>query len=156
MLSLDAILEQEEELQFDSFTEDTAWEIGLMAAQLIRERNLPVVIRIDRKDQILFQSSHKGTNPDNDLWLQGKSNVVHHFHHSSFYISRKLIKDKTDMEEKHLLPSDIYRAKGGGFPIRLKNSSVLGAIIVSGLPDHEDHALVVEIIKKYLSQKGVS
>jgi len=156
MLSLTDILKQEKELQFDSFNEDTAWDLGSAAVQLAKERNLAVAIRIDRKDQILFQAAREGTTVDNDLWLQGKSKVVHHFHHSSFYISRKLIEGDHTMEEKYLLSSTEYRAKGGGFPLRLKNASVIGAIIISGLTDHEDHALVVEILQNYLSSRGIS
>jgi uncharacterized protein (UPF0303 family) len=47
-----------------------------------------------------------------------------------------------------------YAAHGGAFPLRVPHIGVVGVVTVSGLPQAEDHALVVEAIEDYLSGDG--
>ena len=42
-------------------------------------------------------------------------------------------------------------AAGGGFPIHLKGTGVIGAVTVSGVPQREDHGFVVEMLCRFLS-----
>jgi uncharacterized protein (UPF0303 family) len=46
-----------------------------------------------------------------------------------------------------------YACCGGGFPLTVKNAGVIGTICVSGLPHMEDHKLIVDSLKQYLSQR---
>ncbi len=39
---------------------------------------------------------------------------------------------------------------GGGFPLKTKDGMLHGALLISGLPQVEDHLLSVEIIKNFL------
>lgn len=48
-----------------------------------------------------------------------------------------------------LNPRD-YVAAGGSFPVRVNGVGLIGAITVSGLPQREDHQLVVEVLSAYL------
>ncbi|WP_336314494.1 heme-binding protein [Vibrio tubiashii] len=43
-----------------------------------------------------------------------------------------------------------YCAHGGSFPVRIKHCGVVGAITVAGLPQLDDHNLVVSVLRKYL------
>ncbi len=45
---------------------------------------------------------------------------------------------------------DDFAAHGGGFPIILHGTGPVGSAIVSGLPQREDHALVVRAIAEQL------
>jgi uncharacterized protein (UPF0303 family) len=58
------------------------------------------------------------------------------------------------IEEAFLIPESDYAPHGGCFPVILKNTGMVGTITVSGLPQEEDHKLVVQVIREYLSQVG--
>jgi uncharacterized protein (UPF0303 family) len=44
------------------------------------------------------------------------------------------------------LPLRDYADHGGSFPISVKGVGCVGAVTVSGLPQREDHALVVQVL----------
>ena len=50
------------------------------------------------------------------------------------------------------LPTHLYAAAGGGFPIRVTGVGVVGAVTVSGLAQEDDHALVVEALRTFLDE----
>ena len=48
--------------------------------------------------------------------------------------------------EKHALPAVDYAADGGSFPVCVEHAGVVGSVTVSGLPQRDDHELVVEVL----------
>lgn len=156
MRNIDELLielnKQEEDLQFDSFSNEDAINIGLALLDAAKQESLPIVIDITRSGQVLFHASMPGTVPDNDQWVLRKNQVVNRFHSSSYLIGRKLEKSASTMEDKYLLSSSDFAAHGGAFPIRIRNTGVVGTITVSGLPQEDDHALVVKILRDWLNQ----
>jgi uncharacterized protein (UPF0303 family) len=54
-------------------------------------------------------------------------------------------------EEKYLISSSDYAAHGGAFPLIIRDVGVVGTITVSGLPQQEDHELVVTTLKQFLA-----
>ncbi len=57
----------------------------------------------------------------------------------------------TPFEESSRLDPDRYAAHGGSFPLRLSpDGPVVGTVAVSGLPQAEDHRLIVEALERYL------
>jgi len=44
-----------------------------------------------------------------------------------------------------------YAPQGGGFPIHLIGTGVVGAVTVSGVPEREDHGFVSEMLCRFLN-----
>ncbi len=150
---LKQLLQEEQELQFTSFNEDTAWTIGCGLVQHALSHSLPVTIDIARGNHQLFHASLRGTSPDNDEWVKRKIRTVYRFSHSSFYVGQLLKSKGKRIEEAYLLSESEYAAHGGCFPVIVRDTGVVGTITVSGLPQEEDHKLVVQAIRKYLAQE---
>ena len=90
------LLAQEEELQFTTFTNATAWELGCALVDAARRDRLPVTIDVRRGDHQLFHAALAGTAANNDAWIERKNRVVRRFGHSSFYVGTKHRVDGTD------------------------------------------------------------
>lgn len=150
------LLALEEELQFDHFDLEVAWALGCSIVELARSRALPVVVSIRRNGQCQFHAALQGATADNDAWIERKSRVVDRFGHSSRYMGALLESaesrfSEATFEESYRLDPAIYAAHGGAFPIVVRRSGMVGTVTVSGLPQLEDHGLVVEGIRRYLA-----
>lgn len=143
--ALEQLLEQERELQFDSFDHDDAWAVGAHLVQLASERSLPVAIAIMLGEQRAFHAGLAGASASNDAWLERKFRVVRHFGHSSLAVGTQFRAAGGDFDTDSRLDAGEYAAHGGAFPIVVRGSLV-GAVGVSGLAQHDDHALVVEAL----------
>jgi len=150
---LKQLLQEEQELQFKSFNEETAWQIGSQLVELAINEGLVVTIDITRGDHQLFHASMKGTSADNDEWIKRKARLVYRFGHSSFYMGQFLKNRGKSLKETYLLDESDYAPHGGCFPVIVKDTGVVGTITVSGLPQEEDHKLVVRAIREYLAQE---
>jgi uncharacterized protein (UPF0303 family) len=150
---LESLLKEEGELQFSSFNEETAWQIGNRLVERATRENLPVTIDITRGEQQLFHASRPGTSADNDEWVKRKVRLVYRFAHSSFYMGQLLKSIGSTIEEAFLVPESEYAPHGGCFPVIIKGTGMVGTITVSGLAQEDDHRLVVETIRAYLEQE---
>lgn len=147
---LEQLLQEEQELQFAKFSEEDAWNLGSQLVELARSRHLPVTIDITRGTHQLFHAALRGTSPDNDEWVKRKVRLVYRFGHSSFYVGQVLKSKGKTLEQSYLVSESDYAPHGGCFPIIVKDTGIVGTVTVSGLPQEEDHKLVVEAIRKYL------
>jgi uncharacterized protein (UPF0303 family) len=147
---LERLLLEEQQLQFTSFNEDTAWQIGAWLVDYAIQNRLPITIDICRGEQQLFHASRPGTSADNDEWVKRKVRLVNRVGHSSFYIGQLLKGEGKSIQEKFLLQESEFAPHGGCFPIILKGSGMVGTITVSGLAQEEDHKVVVQALKSYL------
>ena len=150
---LKQLLQEEQELQFENFNEATAWQIGNQLVERSVSEELPVAIDITRGNHQLFHASLSGTSADNDEWIKRKVRLVYRFGHSSFYIGQLLKSKGKSLEEAYLIPESLYAPHGGCFPIFVKGTGMIGTITVSGLPQEEDHKLVVQAIRDFLAQE---
>jgi uncharacterized protein (UPF0303 family) len=150
---LKELLQHEEEIQFKSFDNNMAFVVGLALLDAARNKGKGVTIDIARNGQQLFHYAMPGTSRDNDVWVQRKNNVVNRFGHSSYYMGISLKSKGQTIEEKYLISSSDFAAHGGAFPLIIRGVGVVGTITVSGLPQEEDHELVVTTLRKYLTDE---
>jgi uncharacterized protein (UPF0303 family) len=144
-----AIVVQESTLTLPGFTPDTAWQLGTMLRDLAIARKVPLVIDVRRfgaPHQQLFYCALAGTTPDNQRWVMRKINTVARFHKSSYHVGRLLEQSGLTFSARYNLPEEDYAAHGGCFPINVAGTGIVGAVTVSGLPQREDHNLVVEAL----------
>ena len=144
------LLRQEELLQLRELTNDTAIAIGLRLLEAARAEQKSLTIDIARNGQQLFHCALPGTSADNDAWIQRKNRVVNRFGHSSFYMGQLYASKGTTLHERALLDPAEYAAHGGAFPAIVQDVGVVGTITVSGLPQQEDHELVVRTLAAHL------
>ncbi len=93
-----------------------------------------------------------GTTPDNVEWIRRKRNVVQRFHTSSYAVGLRLQQKGTQLDEQVGIHPVDYAPHGGCFPLILRGTGCIGTITVSGLPQREDHALVIEALCQLLEQ----
>jgi uncharacterized protein (UPF0303 family) len=151
--TLKVLLQEEQELQFSHFDELIAWRLGCQMVERAMRENLPITIDITRGQQQLFHYSMLGTAADNDEWVKRKVRLVNRFGHSSFYMGQMLKHKGKTIEQSYLIPESEFAAHGGCFPIIVKGTGMVGTITVSGLPQEEDHKLVVESIRAFLAEE---
>jgi uncharacterized protein (UPF0303 family) len=150
---LKQLLQEEQELQFTRFNEETAWEVGSLLVEYARSGNLPAAIDITRGSHQFFHASLPGTSPDNDEWIKRKVRLVYRFGHSSFYMGQLLKSKGKSIEQAYLISETEYAPHGGCFPVIVKGTGMVGTITVSGLPQEEDHKLVTQVIREYLARE---
>ena len=143
--------EQEHRLVFDRFDNADAWALGCLLVDLATGRDLPVAVDIRRGAQQLFHAALPGSTADNDAWIQRKARTVERYGASSYLVGRRLAAKGQQLDAGMGVDPAAYAAHGGAFPIRVPHVGVVGVLTVSGLPQAEDHALVVEAIEAYLS-----
>ncbi|WP_206311030.1 heme-degrading domain-containing protein [Streptomyces sp. A1499] len=140
---------QEARLVLPRFTHDDAWALGSLLVELARERAAPVAIDITRGGQQVFHAALPGSTPDNDAWLARKRRVVERYGCSSYLVGSRFRAKGTTFEASSRLDPDVYAAHGGAFPVAVDGAGVIGVVAVSGLPQVEDHALVVEALERF-------
>lgn len=147
---------QEHRLTLPRFTHDDAWALGSLLVELAGARKAPVAIDIRRGGQQLFHAALPGSTPDNDAWIDRKRRVVERYGCSSLLVGSRFRAKGTTFEESSRLDPDVYAAHGGAFPITVEGAGVIGTVVVSGLPQVEDHALVVEALEAFSVSAGRS
>lgn len=147
------LAEEEARLVFGRFDEDTALQLGIALVELAWADALPVVIDIRTPDRTLFHAALPGSSPDNDDWARRKSATALRFHKSSLRVGAELrAKDRT-LAYQGLSAAD-FADNGGAVPVRVAGVGVVAVATVSGLPQREDHALVVRAIDQLLAAEA--
>lgn len=147
---LQTLLEQERTLQFDAFSHNDAWMLGTRLRTLAAEQTLPVAIAIMLGDQRVFHAGLAGSSADNDGWLERKFAVVRRYGHSSLAVGVEFRSRGVDFDVDSRLDLTRFAAHGGAFPLFVRGS-IVGMVGVSGLPQLDDHALVVESLGAHLA-----
>jgi len=147
------LLKEERVLRLSSLANADAIEIGEIATTLGNQRKLPITIQIRIGDWVVYHASLNGSIPENDLWIKRKAAVVNLKHHSTIY-ERVLAEERgVDWHKENNLQDETHAIHGGALPLITKEG-YKGVLIISGLPQVEDHLFAVEVLTEFLSRKG--
>ena len=136
----DMCAEQEDKFQFERFSRRDALNIGLKLIENAEKQAQPVV----------FRYFMEGSRPESELWLARKRNAVELTESSSLRMFAEMEAAGQTFADRKLCGDDY--AAGGGFPIALRGTGVIGSICVSGFDDHlDDHQLVINTLAEYLA-----
>ena len=145
------LLQQEIDCRLKAFGNEEAFKLGRIAAEIGLERKLPIAIQVQLGEWIVFKAALPGSKPENDGWISRKANVVLLKHHSTMFERVKAEEEGADWHILNGVDDVTHAIHGGGFPI-ITNEGFEGVLLISGLPQIEDHLLAVEVLKTYLSR----
>jgi len=143
---LEKIAFQERELRLPRLDAKVAWDLGSRIRAMAMERGLALVVDVRRFGPPLVYAALDGTTPDNPEWARRKGNVVARFHRSSYGVGMTQKLKGTTLVERQGLPVADYATDGGSSPLSVEGAGVVGSVTVSGLPQRDDHNLVVEAL----------
>ena len=148
------LLQEEQVLILPSLTNTDAIEIGQIATALVTDRNLPIAVEVRIGDWIVYHASLTGSTPENDWWIGRKARVVNLKKHSTIFERVLAEENGIDWHKENNLMDETHAIHGGGLPLITKDGGYQGVLIVSGLPQVDDHLLGVEVLTEFLARKG--
>jgi len=147
------LLAEEKILKLSSLTNTDAIEIGEIATTLGKQRKLPIAIQVRIGDWIVFHASLEGSKIENDWWINRKVAVVMLKQHSTMYERVSAEESGADWHKENNLTDETHAIHGGALPL-ITEDGFKGILIISGLPQVEDHLFAVEVLTEFLARKG--
>ena len=149
-MTITSLIDEAARLILPQFDETTALTLGQILVGLAQAENLPVVINIRTADRTLFHAALPGSAPLNDAWARRKSNVALMFQKSSFLVGTQMREKGSTLANDGLSNAD-YADHGGAVPICVQGVGMVAVATVSGLPQRDDHVLVVRGLEALLN-----
>jgi uncharacterized protein (UPF0303 family) len=150
------LLEEEKLFWLKSLDIFNALSIGEIAKSIGLSRNLPIAIEVRIGDWTVYHASLPGSSPENDSWIARKARVVNLKNHSTLYERVKAEELSIDWFTENNLSEKEYAIHGGGLPLISKEQGFVGSLIISGLPQIDDHLFGIEVLTEYLARMGES
>ena len=147
------LLAEESLLKLSTLSNKEAIEIGEIATDLGRERKLPIAVEVRIGEWIIYHASLAGSKPENDWWIRRKVAVVNLKQHSTMYERVSAEERGVDWHSENNLPDETHAIHGGAIPL-ITADGFKGILIISGLPQVEDHLFAVEVLTEFLARKG--
>ncbi len=148
------LLDEEQILTLHSLGIADTLEIGEIAKSLGMVRNLPIAIEVRLGDWIIYHASLPGSTSENQWWIDRKARVVMLKHHSTLHERVRAEERGVDWHKENGLLDETHAIHGGGLPLITKDEGFVGILLISGLPQVEDHLLGVEVLTEFLARKG--
>ncbi len=140
---------EEAEVVLPRFDVTDAWALGSRMRKAAATAGLPIVIGITLGEARVFHTALPGSSADNDGWLDRKTRVARRYGRSSFGVGLSFRAVGEDFDTTPASTQPQYAAHGGVFPITIAGVGVVGTVGVSGLPQADDHAFVVEQLRAW-------
>ena len=148
------LLQKEELLLLPSLKVDDALEIGEIAKSLGVLRSLPIAVEVRIGDWVIYHASLPGSTTENQSWIDRKARVVLLKHHSTLFERVSAEERGIDWHKENNVEDETHAIHGGGLPLITKDEGFKGVLLISGLPQVDDHLLGVEVLTEFLARKG--
>ena len=148
------LLQEELLLTLPALDVADAVEIGEIAKSFGVMRGLPIAVEVRLGDWIIYHASLPGSTAENQWWIDRKARVVMLKHHSTMYERVSAEEREVDWHKENNLLDETHAIHGGGLPLITQNEGFVGVLLISGLPQVEDHLLGVEVLTEFLARKG--
>ena len=148
------LLREEQLLKLPNLDIASAIEIGEIAKSFGVIRDLPIAVEVRLGDWIVYHVSLPGSTVENQWWIDRKARVVTLKKHSTMFERVSAEERGVDWYKENNLLDETHAIHGGGLPLITKNEGFVGVLLISGLPQVEDHLLGVEVLTEFLARKG--
>lgn len=146
---LEQCILEEKKYQFAHFSHADARRLGEMLFENSKSCARTVGVEIRINGDVVYKYMPDSCNRENGKWLRAKGNTVEMMRMSSLHVAAQLALDGEVLEDKKMNSLE-YGSLGGGFPVFLRGTGMIGTIAVSGLWHEEDHRLVIRTLEEYL------
>ena len=147
------LLNEEQILKLPSLSNNDAIEIGQIAVTLGSHRKLPIAIEVLIGDWVVFHASLEGSKPENDWWINRKVEVVVLNQHSTMFERVSAEERGVDWHKENGVTDETHAIHGGAVPL-ITPAGFAGILIISGLPQVDDHLFAVEVLTEFLARRG--
>lgn len=142
---IELIIRQENELVFDELNGHTAFRLGMTVRDIATREGQAVAMCVRLWDRQLFSHLMDGMTSEHENWMRRKFNAVRQFHQSTY----RLVLERgwpNGVSAHSGVDLQDFAFAGGAFPLNVAGAGKVGALIVSGLHEREDHQLAVEAV----------
>ena len=141
---------QEEILQFNHFTNEDAWALGNLLVAESRKRGMDTAVEIRLNNgYTVFKYAGNTTNLNSQSWMDKMFATVRRMEKSTLLLYSDLKKTEETLEDVGL-DSKEFSCMAGGFPVRVEEVGVIGAILVSNQSHFINHDIIVKALSRYL------
>jgi len=128
---------------FEHFTELDAHTLGEAMRAEALELKMPIVIDIRAGDTPLYAVMLPGATAENYDWARRKRNLALLTKQDTWSHGQRRLEGHDILDELGLDVRD-YASHGGCIPVFLSDSVLAATVTVSGLPQKDDHELVLK------------
>ncbi len=149
--TLAALRSEADSIIFPKFDLQSAIDLGSHLTQIALTEGLGLIVNIRTESRTLYHAATPGSEAANDLWARRKSNTVFMFGKSSLAMGVANREAGTDLTRHGISLAD-YADAGGAVPVVVAGVGMVAVVTVSGLPQLDDHALVIRGMRAMLAR----
>jgi uncharacterized protein (UPF0303 family) len=146
------LLQHESDCTLEVLSYETAIAIGQRATEIALQRKLPIIIEVMFDGRTVYKSALEGSKVESENWILRKSRVVHLKHHSTLYERVKAEEEGRDWHKENGVEDETHAIHGGGFPLISRSNGFEGILLISGLPQVEDHLFAVDVLTSFIDK----
>src|ERR1019366_5156795 len=113
--------------------------IGEIATEMAKRESLAISIEVRMGDWVVYHEALPGAKQEQTSWIARKARVVLVTGHSTMLERVKGEETGIDWYATYGLPEETHAIHGGGLPLNVNGEGLQGILLISGLPQVEDH-----------------